>query len=158
MTQHSVRPGVRLAVDVGTVRVGIARSDPAGVLAVPVETTPRSQAHERLRELVVEYSPIEVIVGRPVGLSGDQTASTRDAESFAQQLANDLTCPVRMLDERLSTVEASAMARRSGHTAKSERAIIDQAAAVIILQHSLDSETRGGVVAGQIVEKTEGGQ
>lgn len=136
--------GVRLGVDVGTARVGIARSDPDGVLAVPVESAPRAEALGRLVSLAVEYDVVEVIVGKPISLSGAHTASTVDAEAFAGELDQALDCPVRLVDERLTTVQASGVLRGRGHSAKNQRRVIDQASAVIILQHSLDSETGGG--------------
>ena len=153
---HPLRPGVRLGVDVGKARVGIARTDPAGTLAVPVETAPRDRAVARIAELVSEYDAFEVVVGRPLGLSGHHTASTDDAEWFAGQLAGAVSCSVRLVDERLSTVEASTALRQGGHSSKSQREIIDQAAAVIILQHSLESEARSGVAPGENVSQPEG--
>jgi len=103
-----------LGIDVGTVRVGIARSDPEGLLAVPVSTAQRADALAEIVGLVEELGILEVVVGLPVSLSGGHTASTDDASSFARDLAHALEVPVRMIDERLSTVQASASLHASG--------------------------------------------
>jgi len=147
-----VRPGARLGVDVGTVRVGIARSDPEGMMAVPVETLSRDTALTAIARLVEELSPLEVIVGLPLSLSGSHTPSTNDAEAFAMELAKALSVPVRMIDERLSTVQAHANLRGAGKSSESQREMIDQAAAVILLQHALDSERAQGVAPGHRVD------
>jgi len=147
-----VRPGPRLGVDVGTVRVGLARSDAEGLLAVPVETFPRDRALEGIVASVEEVSPLEVIVGLPLGLSGRDTLSTSDAREFAEQLAASLSVPVRLVDERLSTVQAQAGFQAAGRSRKNQRQVIDQAAAVILLQHALDSERAQGVAPGHRVD------
>ena len=149
-----MRRGVRIGVDVGTVRVGVARTDPDGVLAVPVRTLQRDEALAELPPLVAEYDALEVVVGLPVALSGHDTASTADAKGFAQELAARVACPVRLVDERLSTVSAQSMLRNQGTPSKKQRPLIDQASAVIILQHSLDVESRTGAAPG--VEVNEG--
>ena len=146
-----MRRGPRLGIDVGTVRVGIARSDPEGLLAVPVSTAQRADALAEIVELVDEFGILEVVVGLPVSLSGGHTASTDDASSFARDLAHALEIPVRMIDERLSTVQASASLHASGRNQKKQRGVIDQAAAVILLQHALDSERTQGVEPGHRV-------
>jgi len=144
--------GVRLGIDVGTVRVGVARSDPSGLLASPIETLERDSAVERISELVREHRAIEVVVGLPLALSGRVTASTEDATGFAQELANCLDVPVRLVDERLSTVSASSRLREGGRSAKRQRHSIDQAAAVIILQHWIGAERSQGSAPGTLVE------
>lgn len=136
-----MRPGVRLGVDVGKVRVGVARSDRDGLLATPVETVPRGdRTVERIVELAREAEAIEVVVGLPLSLSGADTASTTDAREFAAELAATSGVPVRLVDERLSTVTAQRNLRDAGRRAKGSRPMIDQAAAVIILQNALDFE------------------
>ncbi len=136
----------------GTVRVGVARSDPEGLMAVPVETLARDSALIALVKLVDELTPLEVIVGLPLALSGSHTASTADAEAFAKELAQALSVPVRMIDERLSTVQAQTNLRGAGRPSASQRGVIDQAAAVILLQHALDSERAQGVAPGHRVD------
>ena len=147
-----MRKGSRLGVDVGTVRVGVARSDAEGLMAVPVETFARESALASIATLVDDLEPLEVIVGLPLGLSGKSTASTEDAQHFAERLAEKLSVPVRMIDERLSTVQAQASFREAGRSTKSQRGVIDQAAAVILLQHALDSERAQGVAPGHRVD------
>lgn len=161
-----MRTGVRLGVDVGKARIGVARSDLHGMLATPVETIPRVMAEEdaertdlaRLSEIVAELEAFEVIVGLPLNLRGERTPSTADAESFATDLAARLTegeTTVRLVDERLSTVSAQGQLRQAGKKAKQSRSIIDQAAAVVILQHALDIErSRGGAPGTHVVAET----
>lgn len=143
------RRGIRLGVDVGKARVGVARCDPDGLLAVPVETVPRGDASvSRIAELAGEYDAMEVLVGLPISLSGNETSSTSDARDFAAELAAALTVPVRLVDERLSTVSANAMLRDNGRSQKSSRRIVDQVAAVVLLQQAIDVEKSTGNPAG----------
>jgi len=151
-----VRVGVRLGVDVGKARVGIARCDPHAVLATPVETLARrDQPIEGIRRLVNEHGAIEVIVGLPLSLSGAETASTSDSREVAQQLADVLSIEVRLVDERLTTVSAARGLREAGRTTKNSRSVVDQAAAVILLQHALDLERSSGKPPGVLVEPHE---
>ena len=157
---------MRLGIDVGTVRIGVARSDRDGLLAVPVETVPRVKSADgsavdprgadvrRLVALVDEYSGFEVIVGLPLSLSGGDTASTADARRLAQTLADLLPVPVRLVDERLSSVTANAQLRQAGRTSRTSRSVVDQAAAVIIVQHALDAERSSGREPGTLVDPT----
>jgi putative Holliday junction resolvase len=139
---------VRLGVDVGTARIGVARSDFHGMLATPVETVARASDGtadiDRLVELCDELGCTEIVVGLPLSLSGGTTASTDDAISFAQRIAAATKTPVRMIDERLTTVSAQAALHSSGRVVKGSRPVIDQIAAVILLQHALDSEASTG--------------
>lgn len=150
------RRGVRLGVDVGRARIGVARCDPDGLLATPVETVPRSDASvARIRELIAEYEPLEVLVGLPLSLSGGDTPSTADARDFAAALAAASDVPVRLVDERLSTVSAHAALRGSGRTQRSSRSIVDQVAAVVLLQQALDVEKNTGRPPGIPVSAAE---
>ncbi|WP_345750203.1 Holliday junction resolvase RuvX [Microbacterium rhizophilus] len=143
------RRGVRLGVDVGRARVGVARCDPDGMLAVPVETVPRDdRSIARLVELAAEYEPLEIVVGLPLNMRGEDTLSTTDAREFAAELAGAQSAPVRLVDERLSTVSAHSALRQSGRSQKGSRSIVDQVAAVVLLQHAIDSEKRTGAAAG----------
>ncbi len=147
-----MRPGTRLGVDVGRARIGVARSDPAGILATPVETVTRDdRAIVRIGELLLEHDAIEVIVGLPLSLSGGSTASTDDARAFSAELASALAVPVRLVDERLSTVSAHAVLRDNGRTTRETRGVVDQVAAVIILQNALDFERSAHTPAGVLV-------
>ena len=152
-----MREGIRIGVDVGTVRVGVSRSDPHGMLAVPVETVHRGNGDIRLiLAHVTEWNATEIVVGLPLSLSGSDTASTADARAFARRLAaaSGIT-PVRLVDERLSTVSALGAMRAAGRSTKQSRSVIDQVAAVIILQHALDAERSGGTAPGVIVTPEE---
>ena len=143
------RLGVRLGVDVGTARVGVARCDRDGLLAVPVETVPRTEvAAARIAQLAVEFDAFELLVGLPVALSGNETSSTADARVFAHEVAIASGLPVRMVDERLSTVSAHAALRGVGRSQKSSRRIVDQVAAVVLLQQAIDVEKSTGIPAG----------
>lgn len=150
------RRGVRLGIDVGRARVGVARSDPDGMLAVPVETVPRTEgALARIAELAREYEPIEFVVGLPVNMQGTDTPSTADSRSFAVDLLALTGTPVRLVDERLSTVSAHAALRSSGRNQRNSRSIVDQVAAVVLLQHAIDTEKSTGSPAGQPVSLDE---
>ena len=146
-----MRRGVRLGVDVGKARVGVASCDPDGLLATPVETLPRAVALDSLARFAQEREPLEIVVGLPIALSGGHTASTDDAEQFARELAELVAAPVRLVDERLSTVQAASGLRAAGRSSKNQRQVIDQAAAVILLQHAVDSEKARGVPPGQLL-------
>lgn len=137
--------GRRLGVDVGTVRIGVATSDPDGILATPVETVPRdrrkgSDGHvRRLARLVEELDVVEVVVGLPRTLADRAGPSALDAIDVAEALATRIApTPVRMADERLTTVTAQRSLRDAGIRAKGQKAMIDQVAAVGILQAWLD--------------------
>lgn len=134
--------GRRLGIDVGSVRIGVAVSDPDGILATPVETVrrDRSSAHlRRLTALAAQYSVVEVIVGLPRTLADRTGPSARDAIAVAEMLIERLApIPVRLADERLTTVGAQRSLRQAGVRARDQRAVIDQAAAVSILQGWLD--------------------
>lgn len=133
------RPGVVLAVDVGTVRIGVAASDPDRLLASPVETV-AAPGLARVAELAEERGAVVVVVGLPTSLSGrSESASADMARAFAAQLEPLVApVPVELVDERLTTVTATAALRASGKKGKAARAVIDQAAAVALLQAYLD--------------------
>ncbi|MFT3871619.1 MAG: Holliday junction resolvase RuvX [Nocardioides sp.] len=149
-----MRPGVRLGLDPGDARIGVARSDPSGFLATPVETVRRGRGDlGRLRTLVRDAEAVEVVVGLPRSLSGSEGPAARKTREFATRLAR--TCapvPVRLCDERLTTVSAEAMLRDRGRKGQDRRSVVDQAAAVLILQHALDTERATGTPPGEIVE------
>lgn len=133
--------GRRLGVDVGTVRIGVAVSDPDGILATPVETVRRERGERHLRRLaalVDELDIVEVVIGLPRTLADRAGSSAQDAVQVAEALAGRIAVPVRLADERLSTVTASRSLRQAGVRAKDQRGMIDQAAAVTILQGWLD--------------------
>lgn len=128
-----------LAVDVGTVRVGVAASDPHRILASPVETVP-APGHARIAELVAERAVVLVVVGLPTSMSGrSESASADMARDWAAVFAALVDVPVRLVDERLTTVSATAALRAAGKSSRQSRAVIDQAAAVALLQGFLDA-------------------
>lgn len=131
-----------MGVDVGTVRIGVAVSDPDGILATPVETVRRDRTDKHVRRLVrliEELGAVEVVVGLPRTLADRTGPSARDAIAVADVLAARIApIPVRLADERLTTVTAQRSLREAGVRAKGQRVMIDQAAAVGILQNWLD--------------------
>ncbi|MER7070092.1 Holliday junction resolvase RuvX [Terrabacter sp. NPDC000476] len=162
MTEQRSRPGARVGVDVGNARVGVAASDASGVFAHPVRTLPRDVAGgsdlEAVVALVEELGAVEVVVGLPRLLSGEEGESARIAREYARELAVRLgvragggagTVGVRLVDERLTTVDAHRRLRDSGVPGRGQRAVIDQAAAVLILQTALDTEALSGRPPGE---------
>lgn len=152
------RPGVRVGVDVGAVRVGVAASDPSGTFASPVETLKRDAEGgadlAQLAALVAEREALEVVVGLPRLLSGEEGQAARLARAYAAQLALQVApVPVRLVDERLTTVAAHKRLRDSGVSGRGQRAVVDQAAAVLILQSALDAEAMSGRPPGEILSR-----
>ena len=148
-----MRPGSRLGVDVGDVRIGVARSDPSGLIATPVETVARGKGDlARLCALAEEEGAVEVVVGLPRSLSGGEGPAAAKVREFATALAEVLhPVPVRLCDERLSTVTAESVLRERGKKGQKRRAVVDQAAAVVILQNALDTERSTGRAPGESV-------
>ena len=147
-----VRDGVRLGIDVGSVRVGVARSDPAGVLASPLETIRRDRGDvDAVVRLVAENDVAEVVVGLPTSLSGRQGAAAAAAREFAARLAARLTkVPVRLFDERFTTVTAHGALRQGGRDERARRQVVDKAAAAVLLQAALDAERGTGAPPGEL--------
>lgn len=143
--------GRRIGIDVGSVRIGVASSDPDGILATPVETVPRAKKTARgavssdivrIAEIVREYEAVEVVVGLPRTLRGEKGASATMAIRFAEKLRAEMPdVAIRLSDERLTTVSAARALRDSGVRARGQRQVIDQAAAVSILQGWLDERS-----------------
>jgi putative Holliday junction resolvase len=153
-----LRHGVRLGIDPGDARIGVARSDPTGFLATPVETVRRGSGDLRrisriLAEVAEDSAVVEVVVGLPRSLSGGEGPAAAKTRLFADALARRVApVPVRLVDERLTTVSAEAMLRDRGRSGTKRRAVVDQAAAVLILQHALDTERTTGTPPGEIVQ------
>ena len=144
-------PGRRIGLDVGTVRIGVASSDRDARLATPVETVTRQTGFkdrdkadiDRLVEIIKDYAAVEIVVGLPRNLDSTGSSSVKHAKEIAfrigRRLRSDgLEIPVRFADERLTTVLATSALRASGVSEKAGRSVIDQAAAVAILQSWLD--------------------
>ena len=153
-----MRFGTRLAVDVGSARIGVARCDPDGLIASPLATIPRGPGDLRsLASLAADEDAIEVIVGLPTGLSGREGAAAAQARAFAEALAARLApVPVRLVDERFTTVIAHDALRRGGRGSRARRPVVDQAAAALILQGALDTERTTGKPAGELVGSAAG--
>lgn len=153
-----MRFGTRLAVDVGSARIGVARCDPDGLLASPLATIPRGPGDlGSLASLAADEDAIEVIVGLPTGLSGREGAAAAQARVFAEALAARLApVPVRLVDERFTTVIAHDALRRGGRGSRARRPVVDQAAAALILQGALDTERTTGEPAGELVGSAAG--
>lgn len=145
MTDGSQR-GVRLGIDVGKVRIGVAASDPDGTMAFPVTTVARGPESAReIARLAVERDAIAVYVGLPRSLDGTERAAAADARAVALEIAELVYAPVRLIDERFSTATASAAMRQAGRNSRDQRQVVDQAAAVVILDSALDTEKTGNV-------------
>ena len=156
---------MRLALDPGNARIGVAASDPSGTLASPVETVRRGRGDlDRIARLVVEREAREVVVGHPASLSGEEGPAARSARAFATSLAGLLyPVPVRLVDERLTTVTAqgqllsgASFGKKGAKGGRARRSVIDQAAATVLLQSALDQERSTGHPPGEIVRSSQG--
>ena len=153
--------GPRIGVDVGSVRVGVAVSDPDGILATPVRTVARTSDEEpaagdadvvEIAALVADYRAVGVVVGLPRSLSGDEGPAALRARKYAAVVAARIAPVwVRLVDERLTSVDAHRTLRESGVAGRQQRAVVDQAAAVLILQTALDTERSTGAPPGERV-------
>ncbi|MEY4321550.1 MAG: hypothetical protein RL167_278 [Actinomycetota bacterium] len=141
-----MQAGRRVALDVGTVRVGVAASDFHSILASGLATVARRETVEETADAILaevtEVEPVIIYVGLPIALSGRETASTEDAKQVAQALQSRTSIPVRMIDERLTTVSAASALRSSNKSSKAGRQIIDQIAATVILEQAMASEKK----------------
>ena len=132
--------GVRLACDVGTVRIGVARSDVHGILATPLEAIAAGEkSFSEVKSLVDEFEVVEIIVGLPLQMNGTEGASAQMARDWATQLDEVVDCPIRLVDERLTTVQAQRGLHAAGRTVKNSRAAIDSASAVVLLQSVIET-------------------
>src|SRR5690625_5335950 len=141
-----MRRGVRIGVDVGSVRVGVAGSDPEGVLATPIRTLRRTSSNDRVaqvRQIVAQTEAIEVIVGLPRGLSGAEGAAAAAARDYADRIAAAVApVPVRLVDERLSTVSAHQRLHRAGRGARRPREGVDGGGGGVVLEAGHDPGDR----------------
>lgn len=147
-----MRRGVRVALDIGDARIGVASSDPHGILATPVETVRRGPGDlVRIATLVAELEAFEIVIGLPQSLSGAEGRAAIKVRATAELVRQNVlahtvgeTPGVRLVDERFSTVTAEQQLRERGKKGAKRRAVVDQAAAVVILQHALDFERETG--------------
>lgn len=149
--------GVRLGIDPGDVRIGVAASDPHGILATPVETVQRGEGDiARLGALVADLDAVVVYVGLPRSLSGGEGPAASRVRVFASELAQAVSVPVHLCDERMTTVTAEAQLRGVGRKGAKRRQVVDQAAAMVILESALDGERNSGIRVGELVPGDQG--
>ena len=129
-----------VALDLGSARIGVAVSDPGGVLASPYEVVPRDErSHARLHAIVEETSAERVIVGLPLSLDGSHGPAARTVEAEVEELRAVLPAPVELYDERFTTVTAHQAMAAAGKRSKQRRDSVDAAAAAVLLQSWLDA-------------------
>jgi putative pre-16S rRNA nuclease len=155
---YLVRSGVRLAVDPGSVRIGVARSDPSGVLATPLTVVRQGKrALDALAGLAAAEEAMEILVGLPRSLSGREGPAAAGAKQFAADLAARVApLPVRLVDERFTTATAHDALRAGGHDSRARRQTVDSAAAAVLLEAALESERRTGRPPGELVSPAPG--
>ena len=156
----SVAPGVRLGIDPGEARIGVASCDPHLILATPLETVARGRGDlARLAALVEEHDARIVYLGLPRSMNGGEGPSAGRVRTFARDLAARIApVPVRLCDERLSTVTAEGRLRDQGRKGRKRRAVVDMAAAVVILEGALERERQTGRPAGELVLAGDAGR
>lgn len=156
--------GVLIGVDPGAVRVGVAATDPAQILASPVATLAAAQGVSGVVQLVGERAAVAVVVGLPLTLRGAEGTAANRARGYAEQLAVALgggstsgpVAPVYLVDERFTTVTATAALRAGGHDSRSARRVVDQAAAAALLQGLLDLASARGTDAVTVLSDSMG--
>jgi putative holliday junction resolvase len=153
-TGDPVRDGVRLAVDPGTVRIGVARSDRSGIIATPLTVVRRGKGDlDALASLAAAEEAIEILVGLPRSLSGREGPAAATARQFAADLAARVApLPVRLVDERFTTSTAHEALRAGGKDSRARRQSVDSAAAAVLLEAALESERRTGRLPGELVD------
>jgi len=156
---RSLRPGVRLGIDVGSARIGIASCDQGALLASPLVTVRRGRGDmAEIVRLAGDRQAAEIVVGLPTSLSGSAGHAADQARDFAEKLAGLVApVPVRLVDERFTTVIAHAALAQGGRDSRERRSVIDQAAAALLLQHALDAERQTGIPPGEVVGPRQGG-
>ena len=146
-----MRSGVIIGVDVGQARVGVARCDADGIMAVPVTTLKRSRYGEdinALADIVTDYAADLVVVGLPRLMGGGAGEATRMAIDYAHELAGIISPPIRMVDERLTSVSAHRSLSEAGRSTRTHRSVVDQQAAVIMVEQALLTIRRTGSLPG----------
>ena len=136
-----------LAIDYGTKRTGLALSDPTGTLARPLPFLPTKADAKLAREIAAlaqKEQATLILLGLPRHMNGSLGESAAAVQAFAAVLEKTTTVPVKLVDERLSTVQASRQLRESGRDARAQRGLIDSEAAAVLLQGYLDSQ--GGLL------------
>jgi putative pre-16S rRNA nuclease len=150
---HQGNQGRLAGIDFGTVRIGIAVTDPEQRLASPFENYTRrgEKADAAYFSRLVEQEQIErFIVGLPVFASGDESPKSREARAFGEWLGRVTARPIEYFDERYSTSEAEALLVSAGATRKRRKAVLDKLAAQMLLTAYLESHTRGREAPGSL--------
>lgn len=148
-----MRRGVRLGVDIGSVRIGIAKCDPDGILATPVAVLNPQELIGELRKLVDELTPIEMIIGYPIDLRGEEAIAAKNVRLVAQNIMESFpNISIRLVDERLTTRVARTQLQQNGHSTRSDKELIDAIAATVLLEDALEFERRTGNAAGQVLK------
>jgi putative Holliday junction resolvase len=155
-----MRRGKRLGIDVGSVRIGLASCDADGILSIPLPALKRSadsaEVISEINRLVDDLEILEVVIGDPISMSGNITQSTSDARKLASEIAAAIAVPVRLVDERLTTVSAQAKLRQSGKDTREAKLLIDSASAVEILEQALTTERLTGSAPGSLAGDLDG--
>jgi putative Holliday junction resolvase len=148
--------GVRFALDLGSVRIGVARCDASGTLASPHavwQVTDNQNLFAQVQEVLSEYEPLEIVVGLPTDMRGEQGVAAQAVRARAIELHQQFPDTVwRLVDERLTTAAARKQLAASGYSTRTDRALIDAASAVILLEDTLEAERRQGVAPGEVVQ------
>lgn len=151
---RSFRPGVRLGLDWGRSRIGVAACDAQGLLSYPVATVTNSpDAVKKITDLVAEYEAIEIVLGLPTDLRGNSGVAAQAMLEVAEQLDGVVGVPVRLVDERMTSVSAHRQLASVGRSSKQRKNMIDQASAVLILDYAIQMERRTGVAPGYLAER-----
>lgn len=149
-----MRSGVRFAIDLGAARVGVAKCDAAGLIAAPFGVWPFTTLDElvaRVNAELMAWEPLEFVIGLPIDLRGEEGVAAVAVRQQATALAAALARPVRLVDERLTTVTARRRLRETGKSARTDRALIDAAAATVLLEHALELERATGKPPGEVI-------
>ena len=136
-------PGRVLALDLGTVRVGLALSDPLRITGQPMGRIPRSRLRRdlcALTDLIREHHVAVIVVGHPLLMSGVSGERAQDAEAFVARLRGEVACDVVLWDERLTSVQAERALLEGNVSRKNRRNVVDAAAAALLLQSWLDAQ------------------
>lgn len=145
-----MRSGIRFAIDLGAARIGVAKSDSSGFLASPYEVWPAAELIQRLRSLLQDFEILEVVIGLPKDLKGNESLAAAGVRQTALALKSEFpeVC-FRLMDERMTTVAARKQLQQAGYTSRSDKSLIDAAAATVLLQDALDSERAQGEPRGE---------
>ena len=142
-----VAHGRRIGFDFGEKRIGVATSDAASILVSPHATILNDdQLPLKLKDIFAEIKPIYVVIGNPIHLSGSESAKSVSAMEFAVMIKSYFSGPIYMVDERMSTQSAYSQMREFGKSEKQSKSVIDQIAAVTILESALRNEKSGSPV------------